>query len=160
MVASSTMLKAEEYTHIKGYEWLVLNHERYRDCLKEHYSYLLCECCGFPSPAAACSFLNSVVSRASTLFDEATVDFCLDESLPLKVALLPANLLCVAVTVAYQLQTLPSSVVFGMQFMSDAILGRETEGQAACTPFCCATPVSVLRQQLQDHRSASRPPPL
>lgn len=114
------MLKAEEYTHIKGYEWLVLNHERYRDCLKEHYSYLLCECCGFPSPAAACSFLNSVVSRASTLFDEATVDFCLDESLPLKVALLPADLLCVAVTVAYQLQTLPSSVVFGMQFMSDA----------------------------------------
>lgn len=36
------MLKAEDYTHIKGYDWLVLNHERYRDCMKEHYSCLLC----------------------------------------------------------------------------------------------------------------------
>lgn len=138
---------------MKGYDWFVLNHEQHREVIAEHYSTVLClSLCG-SSRVASCSFLNSVVANAPTLLDESIIDQCADASLPLDLALYPVHLLCSAFTVAFQLQSVPSNIIAGMQVMSDAILGHGTEGQDQLSPFCCSGSVSVLRTQLLPYRT-------
>ena len=131
----------------------MLNHEQHREVIAEHYSSILCLFFSDSSFVASCSFLNSIVAKAPTLFDESVINQCVDESLPLDLALYPARLLCSAFTVAFQLQNVPSNLIAGMQIMSDAILGHGTEAQDQLAPFCGNASVSALRTRLLSYRT-------
>ena len=135
MESSFANFDTKEFQSIKGYEWLVQNHEKYQTEIVDHYLKLECSHDIYQLYIASFLLLDSAMSHLSEVFQ--TIVPPLD--------LLPVDLLCSCVSLSLQLQNLPYTVIAGLKWMEDLILGHKSAHKEEIQRYCSSNCLELLR---------------